>query len=61
MTERPPQAMRRQLPKRLALLKPEWIAALLVRPIGWLQWLVAPVVDLLTLPINDLADRWRVG
>jgi glucosamine--fructose-6-phosphate aminotransferase (isomerizing) len=20
-----------------------------------------PVVDLLTLPINDLADRWRVG
>lgn len=44
------------VPKRLALLKPEWIAMLVVRPIGWLERLVAPAVSLLTW-LTELALR----
>ena len=44
------------VPKRLALLKPEWISMLLVGPIRWLGGLVSPAVTLLTW-LTELALR----
>jgi putative hemolysin len=44
------------VPKRVALLRPEFISMIMVRPLGFLSRLVSPAVDLLTW-LTELALR----
>ncbi|MCL2818734.1 MAG: hemolysin family protein, partial [Actinomycetia bacterium] len=43
------------LPKRLGLIKSDWVAEFVSRPIWWLQTLLSPIVGFLTLSTNALS------
>lgn len=49
------------LPKRLALLAPERLAAAVALPMHWLSWFASPVVVLLSATVRVLLKLLRVG
>lgn len=48
------------VPKRLAILNPEGIARVVARPMMWLAWLAAPVIDFLGHSTDFVLNLFRI-
>ncbi|MGF1574422.1 MAG: hemolysin family protein [Cyanophyceae cyanobacterium] len=48
------------VPKRIALNNPELIACWVAKPMGWLSWITAPLVNLLTASTEGLLRLLRI-